>query len=865
MFFLRVCDRQRLYKAAASVLLAVFLLSSLSVALADHRKMFSKKTVLILNSYHKSYKWTDNILDGIFAVMGGDTGGEYELLVEDMDTKRVSEQDLEYQEKLFQVYRYKFASRHLDAIIVSDDPAFLFMLRYGEILFPEVPVIFCGVNYFEESMIQGRSNYTGVVEAVDVRQTLDVALALNPAARTVYLVNDTTITGQNIRRNVLEAVQQYQDLNFISLEDLSLEQLAKKLQRLNPQEDIVLFLVLFQDVTGRYYSYDEAITRLSAASAVPIYGLWDFHLGHGLVGGRLTSGYQQGMNAALMCRRVLEGESPGAILPLTKSPNQYMFDDRQLKKFQLPVAKLPGDSVIINQSFKEKDLVLLLHSYNPEMTWTKNIEAGVVAEFADKKGVELYIDYMDAKRNPSPEYLQRLYETYRTKYGNKKFDAIMVSDDFAYAFILNYHEELFPGVPVTFCGVNNYLPEQRAGREDWLTGVEETIDVRGTLALIERLQPQVREVVVINDKTGVGRTNRRLLDVVMPEFSERLRFTQLDGLKMTEVQDKVATLGPESAILLLSFNQDQSNNIFSYEESIERIAEKAAVPIYGVWDFYLGRGLTGGMLTSGYFHGQLMAQMTQRILSGTSPREIPVIRDSPNRNMVDYEQMQRHKLALWKVPEETVIVNRPVSFYEQNRRMVWSVGGFIAIQTGVIFLLYINIRARRRVQEELREYATTDQMTGVFNRRTGMVLLAEQIALAGRQGEGFVICFADVDGLKYINDTYGHAAGDQWIRTVSDLLRRPLRATDAICRMGGDEFLLLLPFCDEGGAQKLLARIEDELVQYNQENPFREELRVSFGLAAYDPNQPVALEELLSAADQAMYQNKFARKNRRSN
>jgi len=111
------------------------------------------KNILVLHSYHKGLGWTDNITRGIESTLAKG-GFPYELFYEYLDAKRID--DKQHIENLARLFKHKYKNRHLDCIILSDDFAFTFVLRYHDEIFPETPVVFCGVNYFKDSMIVNR-------------------------------------------------------------------------------------------------------------------------------------------------------------------------------------------------------------------------------------------------------------------------------------------------------------------------------------------------------------------------------------------------------------------------------------------------------------------------------------------------------------------------------------------------------------------------------------------------------------------------------------------------------------------------------------------------------------------------------------
>jgi PAS domain S-box-containing protein len=248
------------------------------------------------------------------------------------------------------LYTRKFASRHFDAIVVTDNNAFDFLREYRDKLFPGTPVIFCGVNYFQESDLAGHPMFTGVSEEADVKDTLDLAFRLHPGTRHLYVVNEMTETGQTVHQELLRLMPKYAGVDLAFLEDYSMPEILARLKSI-PADSLVFYSFFSHDKTGRFFEYDQSAAAIAQASPVPIYGAWDFNLGYGMVGGKLISGFYQGVVAGEIALRVLRGENPDAI-PVVRfaadRPNRYMFDYAQLQRFHIPVGALPANSVIEN-------------------------------------------------------------------------------------------------------------------------------------------------------------------------------------------------------------------------------------------------------------------------------------------------------------------------------------------------------------------------------------------------------------------------------------------------------------------------------------------------------------------------------------
>lgn len=353
---------------------------------------------------------------------------------------------------------------------------------------------------------------------------------------------------------------------------------------------------------------------------------------------------------------------------------------------------------------REMKHVLVLHSYHKGLTWTDNEDSGIRSVFQKRAAdIELHTEYLDFKTAADDEHRQRLFRLLRHKYAAQRFKAVIATDDDAYNFYLQHRKTLFPGVPLFFCGVNYFEEAQRKGLEDTVTGVIEAFDVPQTLKTILQLHPQTSRLIVINDNSTTGQANKKILFDVLPEFEKKIKVDYFEELSMEELREKVGTLAGGDIILLLTFNRDRAGKVFNYDQSIALISEAAMVPIYGVWDFYLGKGIVGGMLTSGVDQGRTAAEMTLAFLDGNRIKDLPVVKVSPNRFMFDYLQLSRFGLDVSDLPAGSLVLNQPVSFYATHKELVWSAIVIFVSMIAVIRLLLINLKQRQRSEKALRE------------------------------------------------------------------------------------------------------------------------------------------------------------------
>jgi diguanylate cyclase (GGDEF)-like protein/PAS domain S-box-containing protein len=173
-----------------------------------------------------------------------------------------------------------------------------------------------------------------------------------------------------------------------------------------------------------------------------------------------------------------------------------------------------------------------------------------------------------------------------------------------------------------------------------------------------------------------------------------------------------------------------------------------------------------------------------------------------------------------------------------------------------------DITKRKVLEEKLQAISITDELTGLYNRRGFFVLSQQQLKLARRTGKKSLLFFADLDKLKWINDTIGHQEGDMALFETARVLKDTFRETDVISRMGGDEFAVLAIDINDETAKILLGRLQTSLNAYNAMEARKYKLSLSVGVAQYDPQNPVSLDVLISHADTLMYEEKRKKQGR---
>ena len=368
--------------------------------------------------------------------------------------------------------------------------------------------------------------------------------------------------------------------------------------------------------------------------------------------------------------------------------------------------------------YKDKMYVLVFNSYHKGLSWTDTTIKGIESVLANSNlNIELIYEFMDTKRYQGEHYFQKLYELYKFKYSKKRFDVIIATDNDALNFLVYYRNILFFNVPVVFCGVNNFTPTMLGG-ESLYTGVVEETDMDSTLKLALNLHPDTEQIFVINDTTTTGLALKEQLLSIIPKYKDLAKFVIYDDFDIEELKDTLKHLKKGTLIFLLIVNRDRSGRFFTYEETLEIIRNNSFVPIYSIWDFYIGRGIVGGMLTSAYQQGMAAAEMAKRILLGESVDQIPINRTSPNVYMFDYKELMRFNIPVSALPKESIIINQPDTFYSKYKKVIFLTSAVVTTLSLIIILLALNIIKRKHVEKLLR--SSEEKYKDLYNNAPDM-------------------------------------------------------------------------------------------------------------------------------------------------
>lgn len=774
----------------------VFLCSLLLTIPLAHAK---QKEVLVLHSYHQGYQWTRDLQAGVESILGEQ---DIALYVSYLDSKRYFSD--EYMELLTEAFARKFSHRDFDLVIVSDNNALMLAKNYGERLFPNTPVVFTGINHYTPALIDGMKKVTGVVESIELLDSISAALSLMPKTKDIYVIVDDTNSGQLLQRE-LDRIEPQIYPRMHVLHDETFLTLKQKVASI--KGDAIIFYTTFsRDREGNFVEYDKMVQSLHDVANVPIFAAWDYTLGHGVVGGKMISGFSQGEKAARKALDVLNGVPVEAVLIDTKPENKYIFDANQLKRWQLNPADLPKESLIINQQIDEYD------------NYKENFLI-VLAVIVCLCIIIALLQFNVVKQ-------KRIHAELRAS--RARFSAL-----FNEAFQINILLDSEAKVIQTNKAALSLLSLNEVdvmGKQIWQTPWWQ------------------------HSKNEMHRLQQAIEQVNMGEFV-RYESRQVNSAGATAIIDlslKPVFDGNGQLELILLEGRDISS---SKQAEIELRESEARYRVLHDENpsMLLTINAQGLILSCNRFGARLLAYSMDELV-GKNVTLLHTINTTIDQQMAYLSQCASNAEGL---------LSRQIQYQTRLGETLWLQETTRKVPgKEQFFLVCEDITEKKLLSEQLSYQASHDFLTGLKNRNFFEAQLESYIESANEDNLVHALMYLDMDQFKVINDTCGHSAGDEVLKQLSTLLTDSLPQDALLARLGGDEFGVILANCEPSEALVHAHRMIDAVAEHHfisEEKTFS--LGVSIGLVELN-NTSGTKQYVMSCADTACYAAKDEGRNR---
>lgn len=522
-----------------------------------------------------------------------------------------------------------------------------------------------------------------------------------------------------------------------------------------------------------------------------------------------------------------------------------------------------------NQSEIHENRILFISSYSSAFpTYFQQID-GLMETF-EGYPVTIDVEFMDSKRFYNDENIENFKELLTYKLSQTEYDLVITSDDNAINFVMEHRDDLLPGIPIIFFGVNNTSNASAYAQETGVTGVVEGISIEDTIDLALALNPNAQNIIALSDNTTSGQSDLvRFYDVESDYNDYTFGKIDMSELSMAEFLSELSQVNDDSVLILLSALKDVDNVTYDFEDSLELMLEEANQPIYHLFEHGIEDGLIGGKVVSHYSQAQTAAYIAISVLDGTNIDDFSLVDDSPNVYMINYEVFNEYNYSSERLPNDVEFINREYNIFERYTGYIVTAGIFLIFQTVIIITLVVSVSNRNKARlevlhsKERLELAYTDledaneklsyksyhdDLTGLFNRNYFEVQYPK---LKEMDGIPVSIILLDVNGLKLINDAFGHISGDKVLIETANLLLKLFVNSD-IFRIGGDEFAVFPYGKSESSINILIKKLDREIKKIKIEGV---SLSVSVGYASMKENK--TLREMFTEAEDWMYREKL--------
>lgn len=899
-------------------------LSRVWLALLFPLVIWAETTVLVIHSYHAAYPWTGAQNRGFMAVLDRADGLYPAYSTEYLDTKRRS-LDGEYEGELVRYISSKYEGYRPDLIYVTDDNALRFMLHNRAKLFPDVPVVFSGINDLSIREELHKTPFRGVFELKKALPNLRLIGHLFPDEPSVAIVGDGSLTSKAIRKAIEQELLGYRSKNIRYYDDSRLATVLDNLRKEKTKTVLLATIGGFRDENGQLLSVDEVIDRIRDNGKRTIVSMEDTYIKNGVIGGYVVDGEAQGEEAGKIALAMLSGLSGKLIDDEHLRASGWIFDGTQIRRRDIVLPEeieVQARWVNLPKTFYQEHETLIIGGMY--------VLAGGVAVLGYLLALLLYRSRRSSKRRErelrvlsvrlnkaqqiahignwewelesgglwwsdevyrifgyEPGTLEMTYERFmalvhpedQVKVHGAVTQALETNDDYRML-----HRIIWPDGQIRYVREEGQFEPNEDGTGIKMVGTVH--DVTEQQLQDDALQLQARTLaaseqkyrnLVENTMIGVYRSDLTgTIHYVNPALAEMLGYDSPDeliGRKSTELyldpserEKMLARITRERRIsnyeiefltrngkpipVMASIELEEEalsgmiidmREIKQSREAIEKLSkvveqiddnvvitdEKGIItyvnPAFSSHTGYTEKealGKTSAILKSGQHDGTFYQNMWSTIRSGEVFRDTFINRDK--RGQIYYEDKTITPIR----DEKEGIVGYVSSGKDVTEEML--------------------------LQQEIARIASTDKLTGVYNRYKFEELFSLEVERARRFDLPLSLLLIDIDHFKRINDTYGHDVGDMALIYLANIVRENIRKIDIFARWGGEEFLLLCPGTDLQRVRVLAEKIRKAV----EDATFLDvgHLTVSMGISSCGGDD--TFEQLFKRADRALYRAK---------
>ncbi|RUW54655.1 GHKL domain-containing protein [Mesorhizobium sp. M8A.F.Ca.ET.021.01.1.1] len=368
--------------------------------------------------------------------------------------------------------------------------------------------------------------------------------------------------------------------------------------------------------------------------------------------------------------------------------------------FWLAIGIADQPSLVFARESSGMHRVLIVYENESTQVAAVEIARGLHKDLDDRDPTqfEIYSEYLDNARFPDPGNLPRIAAQLSAKYRDMKPDVAIAAGPTALRFMLDHRREIAPGAPLLFGAVAADAVTQLALPPD-VKGIVTRFDLKQTMTLARRLQPNARHAVVISGSSAFDKRWEATARADLGDRYDGFDIRYLSGLRLDGFADAVARLSPDTAVLILTIFQDPDGRNFVPRNATAEIARVSAAPVYAVYDTYLDHGVLGGYMSTFQEQGEQLAALVTHQIAGEA--NLPQITPLVIRPIVDWREIRRFLIDPGLLPPDAEIRFRAPSLWDEHRTAILVSIAMLLLQSGTIVALGIQAHLRKKAEAEV--------------------------------------------------------------------------------------------------------------------------------------------------------------------
>ncbi len=547
-----------------------------------------------------------------------------------------------------------------------------------------------------------------------------------------------------------------------------------------------------------------------------------------------------------------------------------------------------------NSEKQKKVLFINSHTFG-RVAFSEHV--GAIRLALESEGVIIDVEPLKSEDVLDEEYREMLRKQFEYTLNNSgPYDLILADGEQAMDFLLE-EKPLLGDTPIVFFDVDSQNKVEDYIEISNVYGVSQSVDFNKNINLIKRLFPGTDTVVCLSDDTIMGR------EAVKNFYEEGEKFPNLNfkeinlsNVPLDDALVEISSYGKGTVFLAVYLVEEFSSSTFDSYDFERGILSATDRPIFTIYDTNLGDGFIGGYTVSFFNQAEFAGEIALSILSEgfvEGENGETNLFYLQNEVIFDYEALNKYGLSENALPENSILMNKPIDFFEENKSLFLTIISVIIILIMFVMYLWLSINNKKRIEKELNKKSTeliesnenlisanrelnrfieeiehknrkihelvyVDPLTGNNNREAIFKIIGDWVS---REELYCCVAFIDIDNFKFINDSFGHDFGDT---VIVETCARIMRIDDKdfeFGRFGGDEFILIKRFDDNEDVGKFLNSIItlfSEPLMVGENSLF---VSLSIGASLY-PYHGTSEVELIKKADLALYVAKNSGKNR---